>query len=379
MADPKSNLKDLLTSYQEALEFFSVSLSQNDETAKKIQAANVKQPLDELAKITKLIKAHTTKVGIIFKPENLAKSTDPAFSTLSKLSESVVLMISVVAQIDPREISNLFYKEIVDHVRLILEGNKKLVEELLIHTSEGSTESTESTESAESVKSAKSTESTESAKSTKDSPVDSSVDSSNSVNGRLLSVGLIWTCCDSTMSLLESGNLNLLTSKIKESILLIDDGFEEFVEWAENPEEFEMEDPFGFSDDESDDEPPADSDNESTDGESKDVVAKFAKTWIKKIELIKLLLSSLKKSLPATTTGESIDSIYSHESRLVNLIDKLVVDLMLDQVVDEVVEKCAEDITEVSQKISTIVRKLHKDNEKKAKWYETWETKFNDN
>lgn len=346
MTDPKPNLKDLLESYKEALELFSASLSSSPETPQKLQAANVKKPLDELVKLTKLVKANTTKVGIIFKPENLAKDEGPALSTLSKLSESVVLMISVVAQLDPRAISHLFYRAIVDHVKLLVDGNKKLVRELI----EESKENEQNTSG------------------------ESDVDS---VNGRLLSVGLIWSYCDSTVSLLEAGNLSLLTSKVKESILLIDDGFEEFVEWAENPDQFEMDDPFGFSDDEEDEEAPAGSDAESVDGDSKEIVAKFAKTWIKKIELIKLLLASLKKSLPASTTGESIDSIYSHESRLVSLIDKLVVDLMMDLVVDEVIEEYAEEISEVSLKISALVRKLHKDNEKKVKWYETWETNYN--
>ena len=89
---------------------------------------------------------------------------------------------------------------------------------------------------------------------------------------------------DSLDQLLNEGDLGLLTTKIKQSISLLDDGFEEFVTWANNPEEIE-DDPFGFSDDEEEEEEEEQDDDNDNDSlhsiiDTKEL-SEFANKWVK--------------------------------------------------------------------------------------------------
>ncbi|ABN65485.2 predicted protein [Scheffersomyces stipitis CBS 6054] len=359
MSKTKADLKDLLASYKEAVLYWS-SAFENAEEFSGIQAAKVNKPLDELLKLAKLIKAHTTKVGIIFKPENLKKDANPAFTTLSKLSETLILLVSVVVQLRPSEISQLYYDELLKGIKQLMDSNKELSHELTLIFDSQNDENTENTPSKD----------------------------SDEMDKRLVSVGKIWSNCDVLISMINNGALALLTDKIKQSVLLIEDGFEEFAEWTENVEEID-DDPFGFSDDEFSDEeseddahPPVaeDKDNKSEDdgenGEDVEELKKFAQLWLKKIELVKLLISSFKKSLPLSTSGSSIDSIYAIQFGLVKLIDKFIVDLMLDRTIDGEIEEYTGAITKESVKLAKLARDIHAKNNKKAKWYEAWETKF---
>lgn len=345
MSKTREELKSLLDSFEEATQFWINSLS-DISTFSEIKAAKVSDPINELNKLVKLIKAHTTKVGIIFKPENLRKEVNPAFNTLLKLSETLVLTVSVIVQIDSAKISKLFYNEIVEQLKQLLESNNRFAKELklIFEDDEDVSEQSESKK--------------------------------NEMDGRLVSVGRVWSNCDSLVQLLTEGNLALLTNKIKQSILLLEDGFEEFAEWTENPEEMN-DDPFGFSDEEdfTDDEeeatPPVMNGHKVTEDDKE--LIKYAKKWLKKIELVKLLIASFKKSLPKSTPGDSIDEIYTIQNHLVSLIDKFIVELMLERRIDD--NEYTDSITNESIQLSKIARNLH--NDKKTKWYETWETKYN--
>lgn len=349
----RQELETLKQSFRSTIEFWIKNLSENDKNnLAQIAAAKVENPKAEVEKLVKLIKAHTTKVGIIFKPENL-KSDDvsPAFTTLESLVHSSSLLITVYCQLKETTIARLFYNEIGYALVQLYSSIIGLIDEL-------SVEYVEESELAE-----------------KES------------DGRLISVGIVWSNCDDLVKLLHLGELGILTSKIVESTTLIEDGFEDFVEWAENPEEFDEDDPFGLELSDSEDEdgeeipknevnPPSEED-EDVAGKKEELI-KFSKKWVKQIELIKLLISSFKKSLPKTTTSASIDDIYTIQRTLVGLIDKFIADLMMDQVIDEEIEQYTKAITTQGMKLSKIARNCHKSNDKKAKWYETWEKKYND-
>ncbi|KAK6461226.1 hypothetical protein DFJ63DRAFT_218968 [Scheffersomyces coipomensis] len=353
MSKSKSDLLNLVSSFDEATSFWRESFTASDNAVSKIQSAKVDKPLQEFTKLIKLIKAHTTKVGIIFKPENIKKDVNPAYKTLKDLSETLVLLVSIIAQLQAKVISQLFYDEILLQIKQLLDSNSGFGKELKLIVEDESAEEKETKK--------------------------------DEIDGRLVSVGKIWTICDSLIQLIQDGKFGLLTSKIKLSIDLIEDGYEEFEEWAKNPTEFDEEDPFGFSDDESIEEdeedganpPTTEAEDESEPDASKEELKAFAQKWSKNIDLVKLLIASFKKSLPATTEGEIVDQVYKLQNNLVSLIDKLIVDLMLDQTIDDDVKEYTNSITKESRSLAKIGIDVHQTNAKKSKWYEAWITKFN--
>lgn len=322
----KQELTNLLSSFQEALEFWTKSSTTSDEPVN--EASRVADPLKELEKCTKLIKAHTTKVGIMFNPENLFKEQDnfsPAYSVLEKLSETLVLMFAVAKlQLQPEQVSHLLYDEVQTGLHNLYALQRYLASELL-SVLEGSS------------------------------------------GERLVGVGRVWANCDEVIALIEGGKLGLLTNKIAQSVLLIDDGFEEFAEWAEDPQSVDFDD-FGEDDEELEEE-----EDEAQD----EKLAEFAQKWVKKIEMVRLLVNSFKKSLPLSTSVGVVDEIYLLQSTLVKLIDTFISDLMMDQVVDDEIEAVGKNVSSTACKLCSLAVRVHEKNDKKRNWYLTWERKFN--
>ncbi|KAK6877775.1 hypothetical protein K6H11_000046 [Candida tropicalis] len=343
----RDDLKNLLDSFNEAIKYWLTNL---DNTTKSTGNSKITDPIDELYKLIKLIKAHVTKVGIIFKPNNLKKDPNVAYNTLEKLSETLVLLISLIQsfKIKQEEISKIFYDEIFNNVKnLIVSINQLSNELMIIFDQDGDNDEDDREEVSD--------------------------------DGRLVGVGRIWSNCDALIKLLDEGAVGLLSNKIKQSILLLDDGFEEFKEWAENPQDMD-DDPFGFSDDDEDDDEEEGEEDDRYVNEEPPVdnseISKFALKWVKKIELIKLLISSFKKSIPKTTSGQLIDEINSIQLKLINLIDKFIMNLMLDTTIDEEILKNTKEITLQANKLSKIGISIHSTDDKKSKWYETWINKF---
>ncbi|RCK66001.1 hypothetical protein Cantr_01749 [Candida viswanathii] len=328
----KGDLKNLLDSFNEATTYWLSNLTPSTTTT----PSKISNPIDELTKLVKLIKAHTTKVGIIFKPANLKKDPGVAYNTLEKFSETVVLLTGLIQLFDVAEVSRIFYDAIFEGVRNLIVSVNKLSGELIVIFDEDDEEEV-------------------------------------SDDGRLVGVGKVWSNCDDLVTLLLEGAVGLLSSKIKQSILLLDDGFEEFKEWAEDPQDVD-DDPFGISDDDEDEEEgETKEDKELVDNSE---VSKFALKWVKKIQLIRLLISSFKKSIPKTTLGSLIDDINTIQTKLVNLIDKFIMNLMLDMTIDDEIIKNTKEIALQALKLCKLGVMIHASNTTKAKWYETWMTKF---
>lgn len=337
----EDQLSKLFISYEEALEYWLLTLGNE---SSQIKAAKVENPLEELSKTTQLVKAHTTKVGIIFKKETLAKETQTACNTLQKLSESSILLVSVVSQLTPDLISKIFYEEIVNFVRLLLTSLKGLVKELKSENKNARQEEQEA-------------------------------EIETTGGDRLISVGMVWTNCDNICSLLKKGKLGLLTQKMKQGIEFIDDGLDDFEEWAEDPQEM-GDDPFGeFSDEEEDDDESSDKEPPITEDYSE--LSKYSLFWLNKFKLIKLLLSSITKSLPLVTSAETINTIYSTQIKLIASIDKLILSLMMNMEVDEEESKeLTDDIVRACKVLVKEVKAVNKQNENKVKWCVAWDSKF---
>lgn len=345
------DLIKLLDSFSEAIEFWLLSLGNDEETSSSTSSANVKNPLEELSKLSKLIKAHTTKVGIIFKPSTIEKGeASAAYNTFQKLSESSILLNSVMQQLDQKIISKIFYDELVDCVRLMFGSMKVLVGELR-EIAELQVESEDNQK--------------------KDDELDAG-------SKRLVSIGMIWNNCDTLDEILKKGKLGILTAKLKRSIEFIDDGLDEFEEWASDPQEMD-DDPFGLGDYDSDEEEEeaAPSKNEDRDLDS---LIKFSQNWLGKFKLVKLLLISITKSLPEVTSGETIDSIYATQKSVVSNIDKLIGSLTINMEWDD--EDCkefTENINKGCRLLVKQVREVNKKSESKVKWCDAWQSKFSEN
>ncbi|CCE83806.1 Piso0_004395 [Millerozyma farinosa CBS 7064] len=368
MARTKEDLEELLVSFKEALEFW-ISCFRNEKEFSKIKAAEVTNPFDEFLKLISLIRAHTTKVGIVFKPHTWDKEPEAAFNALESLSKTVVFLLSLCSQLKPTMISQLFHTEVIDATKSLIDSIYSLSTELLslVHQ-----ENTKSDTSAE-------------AKETSQGQTDDESDI------RLISVGKIWSNCDALEALVKGGSLGVLAKKLKQSLALVNDGLDEFEEWSKDPDAFEDDDdPFGFDSDSDSDESNDEekdrihdngSDTESLNNKPNDKVKlqEFAQLWLSKIKLIKLLLSSLAKSLPSSSSENIIDAIHESQKEIVSLIDKLIVTLMLDKYVDDDCVKYTKKIETDCKNIIKMVESASNGDEKKIRWCQAWNTKFSEN
>lgn len=303
-----------------------------------ISPANVDKPLDELVKLSKLIKAHTTKVGIVYNPDNL-KSDDfnAQYTTSEQLMQTASMLVTVLAQL---ALSNTVLKFFANDT-IYLASQLFLALQILINECR--------------------------------SIVDDRT--SGEVQLRLVSVGKVWKICDELVTLVLGGELVLLSTKISQSLLMIDDGFEDFKEWAEDPQSVEFDDMFDdFGSDESDEEEAAPV--PIMDAAKQDEMRVYAKRWAKKLELVRLLISSFKKLVPKATKAITINEIYQIQHHLVGAIDKFISDLMLEGLIDDELTKYTDSVSEDCHQLVKIAISIH--NEKKAKWYTTWKVKYDD-
>lgn len=322
----RNHLQQLITSFKSALDSYTLAFKPNNDPKKEIKASSVPNPIDEVKKLTALIKAHTTKVGIIFKGELLNQDSQAAFNTLQQLSETVGLEVSVMAQLCPEDVSRIFYDEIMTRFMAILHAHIGFVDQLQ-HIEQGH------------------------------KPAET--------EGRLVSVGKVWSSCDDLTNLINQGRLGLLSYKFNQSIGVINDGLDDFEEWSKDP--YISEDPFG-SDDDDDDE------SHELSPQQRDHIKTIGDQWVTRIKLIKLLLTSVSKLLPKIPSGKTVDIIYDNQKRIVVLIDRLIMDIMMNGEEDEETKKYG---VEIGTKMEEILKEIKSGgDEKKVKWCEAWEKKW---
>ncbi|PSK37846.1 hypothetical protein C7M61_003091 [Candidozyma pseudohaemuli] len=346
MSDEKLAEK-VLKPFKEALHFWLAMLNKPTELSTQIPAAQVEDPLREIIKLTKLIKAQTTKVGIVYAPKNILKQSDAVHDTVAELSKTFVFLISALSQLSPEKVSSLFYTEVAAKSKDLIETAEAFAEELELILKNTEEEDEEAQTNAD------------------------------TVNPRLLSVGKMWLLCDGIGEFIEKGNIKFLQLKTTLNISLIEDGLDEFEEWVKNPQDMDDDDPFGLDDDFSDEEAPAD-DKEADSGDEADNedIIKFGELWLKQLKLVKLLFLSINKSLPSVTSGSVIDEIYATENSIVRCVDKLVVELMMNNELGDEVEQFDKEFGKSCSSIISILRSVNKTNETKVKWCVSWEAKY---
>lgn len=348
------NPEEILKPFKEALIFWTAQLTDRTHDFKSsVPAAKVDNPLVELTKLLDLIRAQSTKVGIVYEPATLRKQSDAAHNTASDLSRTFVLYMSALSQACTLKMSNLFIQEIVSASAELVITTLQFVDEI-----------------SKLYKESQQVEEVEEPK------------TKNEVNPRLVSVGKLWSLCDSTKSLIQGGEVKLLEAKTRLHLSLIEDGLEDFAEWAENPEEVDDEDPFGLNDEFSDDEdaesdvPDTGSVNLDKESESTKELISYSKVWLQKLKLVKLLLLSIKKSVPTIMQGSDVDSIFRTEGVVSREIDMLIVELMMNRVVDHKVFEHAGKIDSACYHIISLLRAANKSQESKVKWSVSWEAKY---
>lgn len=345
MSDEKLPQK-VLQPFKEALSYWLALLNNPKELSSQVPAAQVEDPLREIIKLTKLIKAVTTKVGIVFAPQNILKPSDAAHDTVAELSRTFVFLTSALSQLSPEKVSSLFHTEIAAKSKDLIDTASKFADEL------------------------------DQILNTKDEKSGEYLDEPDTVNPRLISVGKVWLLCDSIGDFIEKGSLKYLQLKTTLNISLIEDGLDEFEEWIKNPQDFDDEDPFGLEDDFSDEEAPSESKNESDDEAGNEDIVKFGELWLKQLKLVKLLFLSINKSLPSVASGSVIDEIYTTENAISRSVDKLIVELMMNKELNDEVKDLDKDIGKACGNIINILRNVNKTSESKVKWCVSWESKY---
>ncbi|CCH43420.1 Cyclin-D1-binding protein 1 [Wickerhamomyces ciferrii] len=337
----EEDLRKLITSFRESLELYLKALS-SKESIDKIESSNVEDPSKEIIKISDLLFAHATKLGIVFKPK---VSFNAAYKQLSETSSLFLFLLSLIPQIDPNKYSLIFTNELIDQIKKIISSQINFLNEVDVLDFNTPLEETEFGEKTE---------------------------------GRLLSVGVIWDNCKALKSLIQGGKLKLLENRLKGSIGLVDDAIEEFTEWLENPSIIDDEDPFGLGDDFTDEE---DEDEETNKEVLKDIdpqIIEFGEVWNTKIKMIRLLISSLNKSLPSNDeliTGKEADEFNKQQNGLIEQIDDLFSTIYINGSLFEI-KKIGKNIEKQCLEIIKFVENLNKNDEKKTKWLNIWKEKF---
>lgn len=351
MTSTKTEINKLLSASKDALSYWVGSFSNGESVPMKsnevIKPSKVADPLEESTKLAKLIHAYVTKLGIIFKPPILDTAYNACYKELDIVLKSLILFVSLTKQINngSRLYSQLLTSAILSQCISIFEGYLELVGELELILNDDEINEDES--------------------------------------NRLISVGKIWDSCDSLCELCKLGSSGLLKAKLKQTNYLIGDALEEYTGWIENPNNELQDNPFDL-DLEINDDIPSSPKEDKTDDEDNETkidteVLEFSEKWIKKLSLIKLLLSSLDKSIPSSKYNakfsSGIDLLDKKRLKLSEYIDDLVASVIYDEDLDAA-EKVAILLVKETNQIVEIVKKLNYNDEKKCKWLITWKIKF---
>ncbi|KAL6942306.1 hypothetical protein ACO0QE_003477 [Hanseniaspora vineae] len=396
----KESLKDITTGLRTNLQAFTQKQDLHTKIETKFDKSkneNVNE-LEELAKLAKLIKAHTTKLGILLskfgestKPDqeintveqDLERLGTPLLTEITDLNSSVWYLLSLLHIIHANTVSssskdNLpkgkncypkIYADEVDENVLYLVQN---VEELISIVQRVLTNDNNEKKTGEEIS-----------------------------QQRLISVGKVWASCDKLVALSLSipkviiDYINSVTMKLLSDTLL------EIEEWLEDPTLEDLDDPFGldYSDEEGNE-----SDNEANNG-SKDApsekMIEFMELWNTKIRLIKLLMNSLKLSLTkATSTNNTANAsglpakmclhlqiIYELQKQITLKVDDLVSTVFMssnkdfdDPMKDEDIKDLITELNENTLvRICNTVIALNSDSAKSEdtkKWIATWKLKY---
>ncbi|GMM27688.1 hypothetical protein DAMA08_004040 [Martiniozyma asiatica (nom. inval.)] len=321
------------------------------------EASAIENPIKELPKLSTLIHSHITKIGLVFKPPIKETTYKACNEQINELMKTITMLCSLNKQINKNNDGNGTYSNLfVCELKHTVEDLLKFISLLFGEISQNLEIENESDEES----------------------------------GRLISIGRVWEICQTLEKIGNGGSSGVLRLKIKENNKLVIDALEELTEWIENPVNNEDVDPFGFESEselESDDDnaftndanPPVAGETENEKISVDEELINFAKKWKQKIQLVKLLLSSLDKSIPVfkltSEFASKIDIINEKTLKLCENVDDIVASIVWDGDV-ETAQEAGNELSLVVKYICQLVIKLNEKDDKKVRWLETWKTKF---
>jgi len=340
----KKAIEDLLNSTKSALALWIQVIESSDnkkpgsQVSTEIEASKLEKPLEDLTKITTLIHAHGTKLGIVFKAPIPEENYHACFKELESCVRTIMNFMSLFKQLVNEE--NKYSHTLVDELTRAARSLLSAVYELFVEMDK-ELRSTEASNRKE----------------------------------RLISVGKIWQACKNIDNDLGEGPSGIIRKRLKDTNRLIKDGDKEYEDWLENPStesyDDDLDDAFGT---EGENEGTKETENEV----DKELLA-FAQKRAAKIRMIRLLIVSLNKSIPSSRYNvkfaRSIDLLDTERVSLAAKVDDFVAAVVYDQDMNEA-SKASELLQQQALKIAKLVSKLNEGNKLRTGWLETWQKKF---
>ncbi|QEU60123.1 hypothetical protein KDRO_C06510 [Kluyveromyces lactis] len=309
--------------------------------------------LEELGKLSKLIKSNATKLGIISTPDKISNNEDAFKTQMVELMNVVFYLLSLVPLFHDSHFADYFINKLDNEIVSLVQSIHKLSDEL-VEIVNSDAEDFEDPNIAEDEELAK------------------------FLKERLISIGMLWSQCDHLELLSNQGNLGLLTEYLSSSVKLLQDSIEELEEWLEDP--VINSDPFGMNDKFSDEEG-TDLDEEEEEEASESMI-EFVRLLSQKSRLLKLLLSSLSKSITikkdTVTTAAYLSELNQLHNSILSNSDTLISSTLMnvEYEVDPEVETSALAINNDVKKVIKIITQLNASDKSKLKWIQVWSNKW---
>ncbi|EDO18192.1 hypothetical protein Kpol_543p21 [Vanderwaltozyma polyspora DSM 70294] len=318
-------------------------------------------PILELSKLAKIIKAHSTKVGIVCNPDKFYKDSNinPIFNELKNFTNSIFYLLSLLPLFYSNKddlYTEKFLQSLDDLILGLLNGVSLLSNELNLMLANDEDAQTNSKDKEES-------------------------------GDRLVSIGIIWASCDNLDALAKKGSSGLLCENIHNNIDLLSDVLNDVNDWLEEPE-------FGGDDMILGDDDDLEENMENLTITSKtedrkslilEQMTQFMEEWQNNIKLIKLLLSSFTKSISQSSKSSykatNLNSLETLHSQVIENVDELISDIFMS---DETFQKSdfeenIQTLNKVLKDMVSVIKKINKTDPKKSKWIEVWELKYFEN
>lgn len=182
------------------------------------------------------------------------------------------------------------------------------------------------------------------------------------------------------MNLFKIKDSDFLKNKMYQNYQLLNDGFNELVQWSENPNIFDSD----FESDDLDFDDPKNNGNPvSSKVEKKSRSTKnlnpYHKSFVKKLELINSLFDFYIKNIPQCLSPTEIDSLYDSQKVLVSLVDKTTFFYMVNEIDNLQNKKKIDDLNEKTKILINLA--LNSLNFKKEfkKWLQNFKSFFDSN
>ncbi|QLQ82146.1 hypothetical protein HG537_0G04010 [Torulaspora globosa] len=301
-------------------------------------------PLTEIEKLSQIIKAHCTKIGIICQPSKFFSNYPAVFKELQGFTNAVFYLLSVLPLVhdESQDIWAQYLVQKLDSTVInLLNGVSALCDEIDKMINEGKGDDQD----------------------------------------RLMCIGILWAACESLEEIVKKGNLQLLADNIRNSCGLVEDILQDVDSWLQDPH-------FGddlLIDDDFSDKEDVESNNEHPDDEiALQKMQDFLKLWQTNLKMIKLLLSSFAKSMATNvynaknTKASTLDKLNALQSLIVEQLDELFSDIFISDASfsEDDFTNSVSSLNESLRQMVKVITKLNSCDAKKLKWIQVWETKY---